>query len=160
MQWNATTQNNLTNSKYSSKYFINGCKTCYSWTPTKTQIYAFIVHAHFSLAEQSPDARCDKKKRSSVGLLGVLLWVISLFSQGVCSPEGELWRTCAWAVKQDRPVSGKHLHSEFIPKNRVTAKRTYSETRTKRTGYMQSVPSASWFFFFVSKFWLLGSSGP
>ncbi len=83
-------------------------------------------------------------------LLGVLLWVISLFSQGVWSPEGELWRTYAWAVKQDRSVSGKHLHSEFIPKNRVTAKRTYSvrvpETRTKRIEYMKSLPSASWFF--------------
>lgn len=113
---------------------------CFSSTCTGN----FLWQSAILMPEQKKMVQCPT-------LLGVLLWVISLFSQGVWSPEGELWRTCAWAVKQDRSVSGKHLHSEFIPKNRITAKRTYSvrvaETRTKRIGYMKSLLSASWFFF-------------
>ncbi len=118
-------------------------------------MHIFLWQSSLLMPEQKKMVPCPT-------LLGVLLWVISLFSQGVWSPEGELWRTYAWAVKQDRSVSGKHLHSEFIPKNRVTAKRTYSvrvpETRTKRIGYMKSLPSASWFFFcpkilVVGQFW-------
>lgn len=150
MLWN-TTKNYLASSEYSSKFFIirgmDWWKILYLLTSTKTQIYAFI-HAHFSLAEQSLDARCKKMDQCPT-LLGVLLWVISLFSQGVCSPEGELWRTWTWAVKQDKSASGKHLHSQFIPENRVSCKEDVllSKSLKQRIGCMESVPSASWLFY-------------
>ncbi len=136
-------------------------KTWYLLTSTKTQIYAFIVHAHFSLAEQSPDARTEKNGPCPT-LLGVLLWVISLFSQGVWSPEGELWRTYAWAVKQDRSVQestftvNSSLKTGSQQKGRILSESLKQEPKELDTwkAYLQ-LPD----FFFVPKFWLLGSSG-
>lgn len=135
-------------------------KTLYLLTSTKSQIYAFIVHAHFSLAEQSLAARCKKMDQCPT-LLGVLLWVISLFSQGVWSPEGELWRTWTWALKQDNSTSGKHLHSQFIPENRVSSQqRGRTSVKVPETkDWMHGKCVCCFLIILFPKYWLLGSSG-
>lgn len=130
-------------------------KNAYLLTSTKTQIYAFIVHAHFSLAEQSLDARCGKMDQCPT-LSGVFYELYPCFlkvcavSRVSCERPGHRLQESTFTVNSSLKTGSVHSKEDVLQ----------SKSLKQWKDWMHGKSTFCFLIIFFTKHWLLGSSGP